>query len=151
MGEWRCYHPSCNARRIAAETVRDEHSSRRRSGASRSRARDRRPAARIEAGRAGRAGPPAHGARVLDAFAGSSALGIEALSRGAAHVLFVERDRAQAEAVEADLRRLHQANATVRCADALQLFSHDAAERFDIVLLDPPFEAGAWQRAVDLL
>ncbi len=95
--------------------------------------------------------PVIHGARVLDAFAGSSALGIEALSRGAAHVLFVERDRAQAEAVEADLRRLHQANATVRCADALQLFSHDAAERFDIVLLDPPFEAGAWQRAVDLL
>ncbi len=95
--------------------------------------------------------PVIAGANVLDAFAGSGALGIEALSRGARGATFIERDAAQARAIEADLARLNQANASVRCGDALRILAGPAAGNFDIVFLDPPFEAGIWNHAVDLL
>lgn len=95
--------------------------------------------------------PVVEGARVLDAFAGSGALGIEALSRGARAATFFERDRAQAAAIEADLARLHQAGGKVRCVDALQALAAPASERFDIVLLDPPFDLALWEPATALL
>ncbi len=95
--------------------------------------------------------PVIEGARVLDPFAGSGALGIEALSRGAAHALMMERDRQQAEHVVTDLARLHVHNGEVRCADALQLLSRSPAQPFDIVFLDPPFDADLWTRAGALL
>ena len=92
--------------------------------------------------------PVITGANVLDAFAGSGALGIEALSRGARAATFIERDAAQARAIEADLVRLRQANATVRCGDALRIFAEPAHARFDIVCLDPPFDSGVWGEAI---
>jgi len=95
--------------------------------------------------------PVIDGARVLDLFAGSGALGIEAISRGAAQALFVERDRAQVARVAADLQRLHVASAEVRCADALEFLANASPQAFDIVFLDPPFEAGLWTRAAELL
>lgn len=95
--------------------------------------------------------PVIAGANVLDAFAGSGALGIEALSRGAHAATFIERDRAQALAIEADLVRLHQDNATVRCGDGLRILAEPATAAFDIVFLDPPFDAGIWSHAVALL
>jgi 16S rRNA (guanine966-N2)-methyltransferase len=95
--------------------------------------------------------PVVAGANVLDAFAGSGALGIEALSRGARGATFIERDGAQARAIEADLARLHQANATVHCGDALRILAGPASGRFDIVFLDPPFDAGLWGPALALL
>src|SRR5690348_1761446 len=55
--------------------------------------------------------PAIEGARALDLFAGSGALGIEAVSRGASSALLVERDRVQAARIAADLQRLHVANA----------------------------------------
>ena len=91
--------------------------------------------------------PVIAGANVLDAFAGSGALGIEALSRGARSATFIERDSAQARAIEADLARLHQANASVRCGDALRILAEPAAAKFDIVFLDPPFDSGLWGEA----
>ena len=83
------------------------------------------------------------GARCLDLFAGSGALGLEALSRGAAHVTFVERDREAARAIEAlleewDRERRH--DWAVLCADA-RTFLDGAARPFDIVFLDPPFDS----------
>ena len=82
------------------------------------------------------------GARVLDLFAGSGALGLEALSRGAAHVSFVEQDRSAAGAIESLAREWQEAAVTVDCADALQwLVRHQPAERFDVVFLDPPYDA----------
>src|SRR5690348_1375227 len=90
------------------------------------------------------------GARVLDAFAGTGALGIEALSRGAGSATFFERDPRQAAAIEADLARLHQAG-EVRCTDTLRALGESARGRFDIALIDPPFDAAAWQPAAALL
>lgn len=95
--------------------------------------------------------PVITGANVLDAFAGSGALGIEALSRGARAATFIERDRAQARAIEADLVRLHQDSTTVRCGDALRILAEPGTGKFDIVFVDPPFDAGIWGVAAAML
>ncbi|HST43972.1 MAG TPA: 16S rRNA (guanine(966)-N(2))-methyltransferase RsmD [Luteimonas sp.] len=85
------------------------------------------------------------GARVLDLYAGTGVLGLEALSRGAAEALFVERDPAVAMAIEGACERLGAGTqAHVVRADALKLLALPAHGRFDIVFLDPPFAADAW-------
>ena len=77
------------------------------------------------------------GLRVADLFAGSGALGLEALSRGAAHVLFVERDPAAVKAIRANLDKLGgTGRAEVRMGSALAL---PRAAPFDLVLADPPY------------
>jgi 16S rRNA (guanine966-N2)-methyltransferase len=86
--------------------------------------------------------PVIAGARCLDLFAGSGALGLEALSRGAAHVTFVDRDPALLAAIEAHLRLLGGAD-RARCvvADACEFVARpDGA--WDVVFLDPPFGEG---------
>jgi 16S rRNA (guanine966-N2)-methyltransferase len=81
-------------------------------------------------------------ARVLDLFAGSGALGLEAMSRGAAHVTFVERERRAASAIDALLKEWHEQGATVVCAEALAWLAGPRAESpFDVVFLDPPYDA----------
>lgn len=95
--------------------------------------------------------PVIEGARVLDAFAGTGALGIEALSRGARAAVFFERERSQAAAIEADLVRLHQDGGRVHCMDALRALAAPASDVFDIVFLDPPFESASWTGAATLL
>jgi 16S rRNA (guanine966-N2)-methyltransferase len=80
------------------------------------------------------------GARCLDLFAGSGALGLEALSRGAAHVTFIERDPAAARALRARLTEWQAPSARVEQMDALD-FLRQQGQAFDIVFLDPPFEA----------
>jgi 16S rRNA (guanine966-N2)-methyltransferase len=82
------------------------------------------------------------GWRVLDAFAGSGALGFEAASRGAAEVLLLERDPVLARSLQASQARLQAAALRVECADALAWMARCAPARFDLVLLDPPFDAG---------
>ena len=79
------------------------------------------------------------GARCLDLFAGSGALGLEALSRGAAHVTFVERDPAAAREIRARLAEWGARAATVEHADARAFLQQQPAASFDIVFLDPPF------------
>jgi 16S rRNA (guanine966-N2)-methyltransferase len=88
------------------------------------------------------------GARVLDLFAGTGALGFEAASRGAAGVLMVERDPALAEALRANAARLKVASARVEVADALSWLQRVPGEAFDLVFLDPPFDAGLWDAAL---
>lgn len=81
------------------------------------------------------------GATVLDLFAGSGALGIEALSRGAAHAVLVERDRRAAVAVARNLARTGlDGRATLVRTDATAYVRHPRGGPFDIVLLDPPYE-----------
>ncbi|MBI5716148.1 MAG: 16S rRNA (guanine(966)-N(2))-methyltransferase RsmD [Burkholderiales bacterium] len=88
------------------------------------------------------------GWRVLDAFAGSGALGLEAASRGAAEVQMIERDAAIARSLIASRERLGAAAVQVRCTDALAWMSRAAPGAFDLVLLDPPFDAGLLEPAL---
>ena len=87
-------------------------------------------------------GPSVEGARVLDAFAGTGALGLEALSRGAARVTFVERDRRALAVLERNI-------AACRAEDACAIIRDDfiglaergsALDHFDLALLDPPYD-----------
>ena len=80
------------------------------------------------------------GARVLDLFAGSGALGIEALSRGASSVVFVEKDRESADVIGANLTRT-QLKGRVRQRDVFDFVGHTSGvEKFDIIFADPPYE-----------
>jgi len=81
------------------------------------------------------------GARCLDLFAGSGALGLEALSRGAAHVSFVDSAEAAVRELRLRLAEWQATDARVECSDALA-FLDGRAQPFDIVFLDPPFAAG---------
>jgi 16S rRNA (guanine966-N2)-methyltransferase len=81
-------------------------------------------------------------ARVLDLYAGSGAIGIEALSRGAASADFVERDRAALSALRANLERTRVAGAWVHEAD-VERFLAAAGGPWDLVALDPPYEVRA--------
>ena len=84
---------------------------------------------------------PVDGARVLDLFAGSGAMGLEALSRGAASATFVESDRAAAAAIVRNLDKLGLTGATVIRDDAMRALASDTAsgKRYDLVLIDPPY------------
>jgi 16S rRNA (guanine(966)-N(2))-methyltransferase RsmD len=82
------------------------------------------------------------GWRVLDAFAGSGALGFEAASRGAAEVVLVERDAVLVASLNATRERLGASALRVERAEALGWMAGCAAARFDLALLDPPFDAG---------
>ncbi|MDE2451571.1 MAG: 16S rRNA (guanine(966)-N(2))-methyltransferase RsmD [Gammaproteobacteria bacterium] len=79
------------------------------------------------------------GARCLDLFAGSGAIGLEALSRGAAHVTFVERDPAAAREIAARLEEWGARTGRVEQGDARRFLEATPAGPFDIVFLDPPF------------
>jgi 16S rRNA (guanine966-N2)-methyltransferase len=81
-------------------------------------------------------------AAVLDLFAGSGAMGLEALSRGAAHATFVENDREACRTINRNLDKLGFEGATVLCQDALTALRTDARQgtRYDLVLLDPPYK-----------
>lgn len=81
------------------------------------------------------------GARCLDLFAGTGALGIEAMSRGAASLTAVERHRAAAGRLRENLALLDIANADVLQQDALRLLKTAPAAPYDIVFADPPFAA----------
>lgn len=85
--------------------------------------------------------PHIAGSRCLDLFAGSGALGFEAASRGAGHVLLVERHRRTLAALQENIGLLAADDrVTVHGGDALSLLAGGAAQPFDIIFLDPPFQ-----------
>jgi len=90
--------------------------------------------------------------RVLDLFAGSGALGLEALSRGAAQVTFVEKDRRAAAAIEDIASEWQEPNARVVCESAIAWLKAPSNEPlFDIVFLDPPYDSALLAEAAALL
>ncbi len=89
------------------------------------------------------------GLRVLDLFAGSGALGLEALSRGAASCTFVEQDGAALDALRANIAKLGAKNADVRAQSVMAL--GPAPAPYDLILLDPPYESGAGIVALERL
>jgi 16S rRNA (guanine966-N2)-methyltransferase len=94
---------------------------------------------------------PVEGARVLDVFAGSGAMGLEALSRGAARAVFVERDRDACRVIQQNLEKLRLTGAVVLCQDAVRALREEKARghRYDLVLVDAPYEE--WDRYVQPL
>jgi 16S rRNA (guanine(966)-N(2))-methyltransferase RsmD len=83
------------------------------------------------------------GARVLDLYAGTGAIGLEALSRGAAHVTFVERDPRAVKLIERNLAHcgVSERYAIIRARLGLETPLSFARERFDLAVLDPPYDA----------
>ena len=99
-------------------------------------------------------GPRVAGARVLDLFAGTGALGVEALSRGAADATFVERDRSALASLRANLADLDLlARARIVARDGLEALAGlaKARGRFDCVFLDPPYAGDLARRCVETL
>ena len=94
---------------------------------------------------------PVDDAAVLDLFAGSGAMGLEALSRGAGRCVFVDSDRAACAAIRDNLARLALTGASVLCQDAFQALREErrAGRAYDLVLADPPY--GAWADLQPLL
>ena len=90
------------------------------------------------------------GLQVADLFAGSGALGLEALSRGAAHCLFVEQDRPAVDVIRTNVTALGAGTRSrVEAASVMQL---QAAQRpLDLILADPPYQSGAGEVALDRL
>ncbi len=84
------------------------------------------------------------GSRCLDLFAGTGALGFEAASRGAAAVVMLEQDRRAAETLRQSADLLHAKHVEITETDALPWLEHATPKPFDIVFLDPPFQAGLW-------
>ena len=93
--------------------------------------------------------PLLEGARCLDLCAGTGALGIEACSRGAASVQFVERDAHVAQALRDNLARL-KVEAPVLTLDAIA-YLRGVAQAFDVVFVDPPFASNLWADLADQL
>ena len=78
-------------------------------------------------------------ADVLDLYAGSGAMGLEALSRGAARAVFVESDQAACRAIDANLDKLRLTGAEVVCHDVTRLLAQER-RAFDVVFCDPPYD-----------
>ena len=91
------------------------------------------------------------GARCLDVFAGSGALGFEAASRGAASVVMIERDRAAIAALQATSKKLSATQVSVVACDALTWLRQPATTSFDLVFVDPPFAANIHQQVMEAL
>jgi 16S rRNA (guanine966-N2)-methyltransferase len=89
---------------------------------------------------------PVDGATVLDVFAGSGAMGLEALSRGATRCVFVEQDRSACRVIERNLEKLRLTGAVVLCQDAMRALVEEKARahRYDLVLVDAPYDE--WDR-----
>ena len=89
---------------------------------------------------------PVEEAHVLDLFAGSGAMGLEALSRGALRCVFVERDRDACRVIERNLEKLGFTGALVVARDAVAVLreEHERGRRYELVLADPPY--AEWDR-----
>lgn len=95
--------------------------------------------------------PVVPGARCVDLFAGSGVLGLEALSRGAKQVEFVDHTRPLTDALTTNLKTLQCADATVRCQDMLAYLEQTPTQAADIILMDPPFRQSWLERLLPLI
>jgi len=95
--------------------------------------------------------PSLPGSRCLDLFAGSGALGLEALSRGAGETLMLEKNPTAAAQLSANLDRLGSESGRVITTDSLHWLTRELPRPFDQVFIDPPFDADLWQACIDQL
>jgi 16S rRNA (guanine966-N2)-methyltransferase len=94
---------------------------------------------------------PVDDAKVLDVFAGSGAMGLEALSRGASRAVFVESDREACRVIQQNLEKLRLTGAVVLCQEATSALREEKARahRYDLILVDAPYEE--WDRFAEPL
>lgn len=91
------------------------------------------------------------GRKILDLFAGTGQLGIEALSRGAASAVFIDQRREAAALVKENLKLTgFEQNSRVICTDAAAFLS-SAKEKFDLIFVDPPYAANLWKNTLDTI
>lgn len=90
------------------------------------------------------------GRRCLDLFAGSGALGFEAVSRGADEVVMVESNRQAFRALQENCKKLASSNAVLRCEDGPEYVRRDSG-RYDVIFLDPPFHSDILPKLLPLL
>ncbi len=96
--------------------------------------------------------PMLPGARVIDVFAGTGALGLESVSRGADHAVLLERDPALVQSLRQLVQRLSaQESVDVVQGDALAWLARYNGQGFDLAFVDPPFDADLWQLALAAL
>jgi 16S rRNA (guanine966-N2)-methyltransferase len=95
--------------------------------------------------------PHISGRRVLDVFAGSGALGFEALSRGAASAVLVEKDRAALSVLRETATRFGLSQARIEAGEALAFLAAQPPSSYDLVFLDPPFDSGLLAPALRLI
>ena len=95
--------------------------------------------------------PRLHGARCLDLFAGTGALGLEALSRGAAQTVFIEKATPAVRSLRNSIAALDAGGATVLQTDAVSYLKQQQSTPFDIVFLDPPFADDSLEELCRLL
>ena len=94
--------------------------------------------------------PRMDGARVVDGYAGTGAVGIEAISRGAAHVTFIERDRRAVALIEENLKNCGvDEGYTLRRGDVATVLPALGSNAFDVILLDPPYDIAATTPALE--
>jgi 16S rRNA (guanine(966)-N(2))-methyltransferase RsmD len=94
-------------------------------------------------------GRDVYDATLLDLFAGTGSIGIEALSRGAGHVTFVDLERRAIDTIRHNLTVTKLANrATVRRADAFDVLKHPPTEPFDFIYIAPPQYKGLWEQSL---
>jgi 16S rRNA (guanine(966)-N(2))-methyltransferase RsmD len=89
-------------------------------------------------------------AKVLDLFAGSGALGIEALSRGASHCVMVEHNRQASKVIQENIRNLKIDSCDLYEMD-YQAYLNESQERFDLIVLDPPYQLGVLSNIVSFI
>ncbi len=95
-------------------------------------------------------GQTLYGRTCLDLFAGSGALGFEALSRGAEKVVMVEKNPKVFRALEENIRKLALSNISPYCQDGLEFVTRDK-QRYDVIFLDPPFQADLLPKLFEML
>ena len=94
--------------------------------------------------------PRIEGARVLDGYAGTGAVGLEAISRGASHVTFIEHDRRAVALIEENLRVCGvQEGYTIHRGDAATVLPGLGSSAFDLILLDPPYDITTTSAVLD--
>ena len=93
-------------------------------------------------------GQDLHGLRCLDAFAGTGALGFEAASRGATHVILVEQESQLVEQLRCTHTQLDAQAVSIQRGDGLAALRHAAAGSLDLIFLDPPFASNLWEAAL---
>jgi 16S rRNA (guanine966-N2)-methyltransferase len=95
--------------------------------------------------------PYLHQARCVDLFAGTGVLGLEAVSRGAAGAILVEKSPSAVVAIKESVKQLKARQVTVVAADAFRWLENQPPQSADIVFVDPPFDQAVTQRALQAL